>query len=208
MNAVDISVRSNIKEISKRLSNLANKQIAFASAQAITALAKKVQAAEKANIQKTFEKPKPFTLSAVGMRGATKASQTATVFVRPIAAKYLLPYEKGGQHALPGKALLNPKNIRLDQYGQLTRATLKRLKARSDVFIGPLKTQHGTINGVWQRLKATKGKPAHLKLLIRFGDALPVTKQLGYGAKAKAIVDRGFNREFGAALGRALATAR
>ncbi|MCP1376032.1 hypothetical protein [Dyella lutea] len=208
MNGIELSVRTNVKDISKKLSNLANKQLDFATAQALTTLAKQVQQGEKDNIRKTFKHPKPFTVNAVGVRGATKRTLTATVFVRPIAAKYLKPYEEGGRHVLPGRALLNPKDIRLDQYGQLTRATLKRLKARRDVFIGPMQTKHGTINGVWQRVKASKGQPGKLKLLIRFGDALPVTKRLGYAQRARTIIDRGFNRAFGAAMGRALATAR
>jgi hypothetical protein len=208
MSGVGISVRSNIKEISKKLNALAYKQIDFATALALTDLAKQVQAAEEENIKATFKHPKPFTVKSVGMRGATKRSLTATVFVRPIAAKYLEPYEDGGTHELPGKALLNPKDIRLDQYGQLTRATLARLKARRDVFIGPVKTASGIVNGVWQRTKAKRGVPSGLKLLIRFGDALPVNKKLNYGAHAQAVINRGFNAAFSAGLAKAMATAR
>lgn len=206
--AIGFSVRSNIKEINKSLSDLAYKQIDFATALALTDLAKQVQAAEKANIESIFKKPKPFTVNAVGMRGANKRNLTALVFVRPVAAKYLAPYEDGGVHALPGRALLNPKDIRLDQYGQLTRATLARLKARSDVFIGPVKTAHGNVNGVWQRVKPAKGKPGHLKLLIRFGDALEVTKRLNFGSTAAKVINQGFTVAFNAGMAKAMATAR
>jgi hypothetical protein len=205
---VDISVRSNLKQVTRQLSALAYKQVDFAAAQAINDLARQVAAAEQANIKEVFEKPKPFTVNAIGVKGATKRNLTAIVFVRPIAAKYLAPYEDGGRHELPGRALLNPKNIRLDQYGQLTRATLQRLKARSDVFIGPVNTKHGVVNGVWQRTKARRGVRAGLKLLIRFGDALPVGKRLGYGAKARDVVAKGWHAAFDRAMARALATAR
>ena len=205
---INFSVRSNVKEISKTLTALAYKQVEFATALALTDLAKQVQKAESDNIKATFKHPKPFTVNAVGMRGATKRNLTAQVFVRPIAAKYLAPYEGGGTHELPGRAVLNPKDIRLDHYGQLTRATLKRLKARPDVFIGAVKTAAGMVNGVWQRTKPKRGQPGGLKLLIRFGDALPVNKQLNYGAHAKMIIDRGFNMAFSRAMARAKATAR
>lgn len=208
MSAFEISVHSNIKEISRKLSALAYKQMPFATASALTMLAKEVQAAEKANIQQTFKHPKPFTVNAVGVRGATKASLEARVFIRPIAAKYLQPYEDGGAHVLPGHALLNPKDIRLNQYGQLSRGTLKRLKARADIYIGTIKTKHGDINGVWQRTKATKSDTSRLRLLIRFGDALPVNKRLEYFQRARALVGRRFNPVFGAAMAKALATAR
>lgn len=208
MSAFEISVHSNVKAISKSLSAMAYKQLPFATATALTMIAKEVQAAEKANIQRTFKHPKPFTVNAVGVKGATKSSLEARVFIRPIAAKYLEPYEKGGVHVLPGRSLLNPKDIKLNQYGQLSRGTLARLKGRSDIFIGPIKTKDGDVNGVWQRVKATKGNPSRLRLLIRFGDALPVDKRLEYFQRANALVKQRFNPVFGAAMARAIASAR
>jgi hypothetical protein len=217
---IDISVRANVKELSKKLSALANKQIGFATALALTAIAKEVQAEETRNIATTFKKPRVFTQRSVGMRGARKDTLTATVFVKPIAAKYLQPYEDGGVHVLPGKKLLNPKDIKLDSFGQLPRNVLEKLRARKDIFIGPVKAKSGTINGVWQRIPpkdgqkarrgraATAAQPGHLKLLIRFGDALAVNKRLNYRSRAQAIVDRRFKAVFGEAIGRALATAR
>lgn len=208
MPGVTISVRSNVKEITKKLSALAYKQVDFATARALTRLAKEVQAAEKANLQRTFKHPKPFTVNAIGMRGATKRTLEAKVFVRPTAAKYLRPYETGGVHVVPGRALLNPKDIRLNRYGQLSRGTMKRLRARPDIFIGPIKTVQGKIDGVWQRTKAVKGTPSRLRLLIRFGDALPVIQQLHYGERAKQIVQTRFNAVFGAEMAKAIATAK
>ncbi len=205
---IDVSVRSNVKAVSKSLSALAYKQLGFATATALTMLAKEVAVAESANIAATFKKPKPFTVKSIGVQGARKDNLAARVYVKPIAAKYLLPYETGGEHELPGRALLNPKNIRLDQYGQLTRSTLQRLKARSDVFIGPVKTSHGEVNGVWQRIPAKRGKRASLKLLIRFGDALPVNKRLNYRSGAQALVNARFAAVFSAAMAKAMASAR
>ena len=222
----DISVHANVKEISRSLSRLAHSQISFATAQALTALAKEVQADEIRNIATTFRKPKPFTQKSVGIQGARKDTLQAKVFVRPIAAKYLEPYEKGGAHVLAGRALINPKNIKLDSYGQLPRKALARLKARKDIFIGPVKTKSGVINGVWQRAyhrpKGSERGRSHqggevrrganttgrLKLLIRFGDALAVNKRLNYRSHARALIDRRFNALFSEAMGKALASAR
>ena len=207
-NPFDISVHANVQEISRSLSRLAHTQINFATAQALTALAKEVQADEIRNIATTFRKPKPFTQKSVGIQGVRKDTLQAKVFVRPIAAKYLEPYEKGGAHVLSGRALINPKNIKLDSYGQLPRKALARLKARKDVFIGKIKTSKGAVNGVWQRIPAKRKLPAHLKLLIRFGDSLPVKKRLNYQSRAQAIVDRRFNAVFAEAMSKALASAR
>ena len=166
------------------------------------------------------------------IKRATKGNPTAIVYVRDIAAKYLQPYETGGVHVLPGLALLNPKNIPLNAYGQLPRGILDKLKGRPDVFIGAVRLKNGdTISGIWQRptdtkrvtllnargkrlgklnrLKRTDDNPrGKLKLLIRFGNVLPVKKQLNYGKQARVIVNRYLAHDFDVALKKALATAK
>jgi len=205
---IEISVRADVKAISRRLSDLAQKQLRFATAQALTELVKEVRADESQNIAHTFNRPKKFTVNSIGAHGARKDTLTAKVYARPVAAKYLQPYEDGGSHFLPGRALLNPKNIKLDKNGQLPRRVLDRLNARKDTYIGKVKTKSGEVNGVWQRVLAAKGKSAHMKLLIRFGDALAVNKRLNYRSRAQALINRCFNAVFGAEMARALATAR
>ncbi|MET3654713.1 hypothetical protein [Dyella japonica] len=220
------SVRSNLKNLQASLHALAYKQLPFATAQALNTLAQRVQVAETGQLKATFRHPKPFTVNSVARRGATKRTLTATVFIRPIAAAYLTPYEEGGVHVLAGRALLNPKNIPRDRYGQLPRTLLKRLKARPDIFIGAVKTTHGIVNGVWQRPlrrapatvrshSRTTGAMARganrsgtLKLLIRFGDALPVTQRLHFGSTAQKVIDRGFDAAFREAMAHAVASAR
>lgn len=215
---LNISLRSNIKQEMRKLSAAMYKQLSFGTAKALTQLAKEVQADESLNLARTFPKSKSFTRNAVGMRGARKDTLTATVFVKPIAARYLKPYEDGGNHELPGTALLNPKNIKLDKFGQLPRNILAKLKARPDVFIGKVKTAGGEVNGVWQRIPAKKAgrrrgvareaQAAHLKLLIRFGDALPVNKHLNYRSRAQALINRRFKSVFSKSMADAMATAR
>lgn len=218
----DISVRSNVKAFNKLISGIERDQLPFATVLTLNELAKEVHADESENIGKTFNKPKPFTRKSVGMRKARKSDLEALVFVKPIAARYLNPYEEGGDHVLPGnsKAILNPKNLRLNQYGQLPRNILARLKARPDVFIGPVKTKHGEVNGVWQRIppkkvgRASRGaaqspnNAAHLKLLIRFGDAIEVKKHLNYRSRAKALIGRRVDVLLRKNMKAALATAR
>lgn len=222
MPAFDISIKSNLEEIQKKLRAFAYKQLPFATATALTAIAKRVQEAEVKNLSATFNNPSPFTLRSVRTIAARKSNPSACVFVMDKTAEYLTPYEEGGIHVLPSKALLNPKNVTLNQYGQLRKGTLAALKGRSDIFIGPVKTKNGIVNGVWQRTfiradQSIRGKSkvdrranttGRLRLWIRFGDALPVNKHLGYQSRAVVVVNRCFNEEMGRALAKALATAR
>jgi hypothetical protein len=149
------------------------------------------------------------------------------VYIKDIAAQYLKPFEDGGAHFLGGKrGLLVPINAATNQYGNLSRGTLAKLKGRPDVFVGAVKTKSGeSINGVWQRV-ATKsvisarvsgrgGKQVrlrklndteHLKLLIRFSDPKSVRQHLGWGRTAQATVRSFWRRDFDAAMRKAMAS--
>lgn len=192
---------ADLNDLSRQLRQL-QKQIPFATSQALTEVSRKIESAQRTAFQRHLENPTPFTVKAVGSVGARRDNLTAKVFVRDIAASYLEPFEFGGQHKLNGQALLNPKNVKLNKYGNLPRTKMATLKARPDVFIGEV----GDVNGVWQRRKPKKSRkekkrakrspngtrkerqkqPAP-KLLIRFANALPVSPSLGYMDRANAM---------------------
>lgn len=221
----ELSIKSNVAQIQKQLSALAYKQVPFASATAATNLAKEVAAAEVRNMQKVLDKPTPFTLRAVGVKAARKDLPIATIFVKDVAATYLDPYQFGGSNKLNSKALLDPVNARVNQYGNLPRNAIKKYLSMPGVFVGSVKTKKGeVINGIWQRPtirgnQKIRGKSSvpvgsntnnggRLLLLIRFKDAHPVTQHLDWFGVATKIVNGRFNKVFGAALAQAVATAR
>jgi len=213
---------AGIKELSAQLQSL-KKQIPFAAAQALTSVARKIAAAEKTAFQRKLENPTPFTVNSVGSAGARRDNLSAKIFVRDIAAGYLEPFEFGGAHKLNGKALLNPKDIKLNKYGNLPRNKLSQLKAKSNTFIGEI----DGVNGVWQRKAAKKGKKGKKrqkrsangtrrervkqrspKLLIRFGDALPVKPTLGYMDRAEMMATALMPVALSAAIDQALKSAK
>ncbi|NHB89594.1 hypothetical protein [Photorhabdus tasmaniensis] len=218
---------AGLKELSNKLTQI-KKQVPFATAQALTKVARQIEQAEKKAIERKLDNPTPFTVKSVGSVGASKNNLKAKVFVRDIAASYLTPLEVGGVHKLNSSALLNPKNIKLNKYGNLPRNKLQQLKAKPDVFIGEVTTsEHNSVNGVWQRKKARKGKKGKKrlkrspngtrrerkkqrppKLLIRFGDALPVTPILGYQERARKMADALMPQAMSQALDEAIKTAK
>lgn len=214
---------ASIRELPGQLQKL-QKQIPFATAQALTSVAREIQAAQKTALSRKLENPTSFTVNAVGSAGARRDNLVAKVFVRDIAAGYLEPFEFGGHHKLNSQALLNPKNIKLNKHGNLTRNKMSQLKAKPDVFIGDI----DGVNGVWQRRKPTKSKKGAKrrkrsangtrrpprqkkrapKLLIRFGDALPVHPVLGYRERAQAMAANLMQTELNRAIAAAMASAR
>lgn len=219
---------ADLKDLSRQLQWL-QKQVRFATARAITSTVRKIEVAEKENLRQKLDNPTPFTVNSVRSKGATRDNLSGKVFIMDTAAPYLEPFEKGGLHYLKEgrKAILNPKNIRLNKYGNLPKAKLQQLKAKPDVFIGKISTRYGEeVGGVWQRRKpqkvarnrkrkrspngtrAPRRKSRPPKLVIRFGDALPVTPVLGYQELAHNMASGLMKEEMSAALEQALKTAK
>ena len=212
---MNISFHHNYKQLEKSLSDTANKQLPFAMAQALTELAKNVRNANRDALHSVFDRPTPFTQNSVGFKPASKKTLTAEVFVKDIAAEYLEPYEFGGQNKLNSEALIKPVNYTKNQYGNVNRNTIKRLRGKSNIYIGKI----GGVNGVWERTPVQKNirkrkngivqqqKPK-LKLLFVFDDAHEATQHWGYFDRAQKIINRDFNKVFGKSLSRAIATSK
>ncbi|MHA0949553.1 hypothetical protein [Enterobacter ludwigii] len=215
---------ANLQDLRNTLGSI-RKQIPFATAQALTSVARQIEQGEKKGLQRKLQNPTPFTVNAVRSTAARKTYLIAKVFVMDIAASYLDPFEFGGLHKLNGKALLNPKNIRLNKYGNLSRNKLAQLKANPNDFIGTVTTKAGkSINGVWQRKKykkvgkrkkrspngirreARKQRPPNL--LIRFGNALEVKEHLNYFDRANKMAEALMPSALSQAMADAIRTAK
>ncbi|HBV2091144.1 hypothetical protein RZP29_12855 [Klebsiella quasipneumoniae subsp. similipneumoniae] len=216
---------ATIKDLSRQLQQL-KKQIPFAMAQAMTSTVRQIEQAEKTAIQRKLNAT-PFTVNSVKSKGATKNNLVAKVFVQDKIAEYLDPFETGGMHKLQHKAKLVPHGIRLNKYGNIPRNKLEQLKAKPDVFIGRAKVKGGGdgIDGVWQRKKPRNKRKSRRarspngtrqprlktrppKLLIGFGDALPVQAELGYISRAEMMAKNILPKELSKAIANALRTAK
>lgn len=203
-----ISVRSDIRGVARALDDFARKQLPFATAQAINATAQAVKLAEQENMRKVLDAPTPFTVNSVAIKRATKSNPVALVYVKPVAAAYLLPYEIGGTNKLNSQALLKPIGAKVNQYGNLPRNLVKRLTGKPNVFVGKVQTKGGLVDGVWQRSKQTRGKRAGLKLMVKFEDAHQATQRLDFRGVGKRTVAATFRAELDKAMAKALASAR
>ena len=142
-----LSVKADIRKVAKALDDVARQQLPFATAQAINATAEKVRLAERDNLLEVIDGPTPFTLNSVAIKRATKSNPGALVYVKPVAAAFLLPYEIGGKNKLNSKALLKPVGAKVNQYGNLPRNLVKRIASKRNAFIGKVQTKNGVVNG-------------------------------------------------------------
>ena len=210
-----ISIASDVRSQIRQVRDDHKKQIAFAMAKTVNELAKLAQAEEKKGLASFFDNPTPFTVNSVAIKYAKKGNPTATIYIRPLAARYIAPYEYGGKQFLGDKpADLVPISVAANQYGNLPRNTIKRYLNRKDVFLGKV----GSVYGVWQRptvQKARRGKGNKLsnntgkvRLLVAFADPVNTTKRLNFGARASAVVNRNVKQVFERQLAAAIASAR
>lgn len=223
-----ITVRVDVKEATRLLNDVARRQVPYAAARAVNALAFEVMRTERAAMPHIFDHPRPFTeRGTVVLQKASKSNPTAIIGLRPEVEKYLEPYEFGGHHVLPSKKgiLNNPKNLPLDAYGQVRPGTMARLAAArtapvgtgkkrrgrgtipaGSVFNGPPKNHPNSGDGFWMRV--TLNGVRHLVLLTRKGDDLLVHKHLNFRVRATQLVNARFTQVLSAELERALASAR
>jgi hypothetical protein len=216
---IAIDIRADLRPMQRAMMALGAKQVPFATSLALNDLAKGVAEEERDAVSETFETPTPFTRNAFRIEVATKSRPIAIVAAKDIQAQYLAPYVGGGARYLGAKrGMLAPRAVGLNQYGNLTKGKIQSLKARPNVFVGPVKTRSGRIiNGVWQRPTPGKGtrRGAHaapvrrpLKLLIQFEDTSQVRKRLPFQERARRYVQRNAGDAFALALRRAMATAK
>lgn len=218
-----LSINSNIRDQLRQVNAEHKRQIAFALVKTVNELAKIAQEEEKKGLASFFDNPTPFTVNSVAIKYAKKGNPTATVYIRPLAARYIAPYEYGGKQFLGAKpADLVPISVASNQYGNLPRNTIKKYLNRKDVFLGKV----GSIYGLWQRpyyrsANAAKGQSkksgkvnklsnttGRLKLLVSFHDPVNTQKRLNFGARANAVVSRNIKSVFERQLAAAIASAR
>ena len=116
------------------------KQVPFATARALTATAKAVELAEKAEIRQVFDNPVPFTQRGVGITPATKQKLVAVVFLKREQSAYLDAQIKGGarkrkpfearfskEQGQPVPSAVPGSGANLNQFGNLSKAQIERL---------------------------------------------------------------------------------
>ena len=211
---LNLSITSNIRDQIRQVSAEHKRQVAFALVKTVNELAKIAQEEEKKGLVSFFDNPTPFTVNSVAIKYAKKGNPTATIYIRPIAARYIAPYEYGGKQFLGSKpADLVPISVNANQFGNLPRNTIKKYLNRKDVFLGKV----GSTYGLWQRPTVQTGKrkvgktantTGKLKLLVSFHDPVNTQKRLNFGARANAVVTRNIKSVFERQLAAAIASAR
>ena len=216
-----LTVTHNLTQFKAQLASV-GKQERYAMAVALTRTAQAVRDETPARLDRTLDRPTPFTKRGVYVQRATAQKLEAVVGFMDAQAAYLRYQEEGGRRAPARRVIVLPSRIKLDAYGSIPRAEFMRLYLRAksdkratralsrrlgisskvDLFIGD--PGEGRPSGIWQRVAA-----GHLVPIVVFREAAvrykPRLGWVDWGLKqARARIATEYRR----ALQAALATAR
>lgn len=151
---LNIDVRSDIEEKVKSVAWGYRDQVPFALALALTRTGQEVKEAERAEMERVFDRPTPYTLNSLFLRKATKANLEAVVWLREgggkgsAAADYLAAEIGGGERKhkrlefhLRQKGILPPGMFvvpgpaaDIDSYGNVSRGYVTKMLSALRAF--------------------------------------------------------------------------
>lgn len=223
---MDIKIKG-FEELTKGLDAMQRKQIPFATMKAINETANEVKKAEDRKIKRVFKKPTKATQNSVIILYAKKTRLEATVKIkdRPFSGSnasinaYLNPHIYGGDRSRKGsekrlqsdnkmargKSLFPGQGIKLNKFGNITKAAMKRMMVGKNYF----SVKHGSKAanhlrpGIYLRLSKRRISP-----MVIYGDKATYQVRFRFYDVANKVIDKRLTRNFSKALDHALRTAR
>ena len=192
---MQIKVKANIKEFSKKVALLEKDLVPSAASRAINKTLEMLQLQQKTLQRKYLDRPKPTTQKAYFIRYASKRTLVGSLNIKDFAEEYLQYQIRGGFRYSDKK---NPVpiegNARLDQYGNI-RGRRRGLIKNKKQFIGEIKG----ITAVWERVGKYGVKPIILltENFARYETKFPFFRE------GQKFVDKHFKRQMRVAFARA-----
>jgi hypothetical protein len=216
---VTIKVKADFNPVRALLTGM-QKQLAFATAKALTMTANDVSGALRGEMERVFDKPATFTIrQGVGITSARKTDLRAAVFLKRKQAEYLQAQIAGGKRrrrpfeaqfakeqqgniatAVPGRGAV------LNAQGNLSKATIAKLgreartKKRGGVFYATLRDG---VSAIFKR----KGRNI-TPVLVFTSERATYRRRFDFFGVARKTVAANWQRNFDSALRSAIATAR
>lgn len=122
-----LSVTDQIESMSRWARVLASDQLPFATALALTQVARDATEVVTAELPKYLDRPTEFTRRAFRFQRADKRTLTSAVYAMDAQAKYLYWQVKGGVRQPNRVAQKLPTAVKLNEFGNIPRGEIARL---------------------------------------------------------------------------------
>ena len=224
---MQISVKSDVKELTRKLNRIQKKQIPYATEKALNDTAFDARAYVMKSMHRYLDRPRKTTVSTVRVKkahkkkglvakvgfpgkdrdlGTTKWAETpAEIMQRQIA---------GGTRRPKKKSLAVPtRHFKTNQFGNIPRNKINTMLANKDKFFSGIpKGIDGLKNaGIWERMPPNsrrKGGKGMIRMAIAWEPKAEYSKRFPFNRVVEASVKKTFRKNFDLQLKRALATAR
>lgn len=180
---ITVEIKSNQKELKKKLGMFGKKHLPQATANAINNIGVKVVNAERSQIQKKLDRPTPFTIKSVDMPPKFRAKPndlSALIFIKSIAQDYLKYVYQGGIERPKKSKIFAPVTSaggeRTNKFGNLMGLRGKKLDNRKDLFVNNDALWKREGDGGLKLLAVAKNFIKHRKLLDFFKIGIGVIK--------------------------------
>ena len=193
-----MAIQNNADSIKKTMAR-ERKNLEFATARALTWTGRDAKEAVEKSLPTRFDRPTAFTKRAVAAIPARRNKMYSRVLIKDTQAKYLNIQEEGGTRTPSGRALVVPVGIRLNRYGNIPRAGVRRALGRADTFSGVVRG----VGGIWQRQRN-----GSVKLLVAYESQATYQPRFNFRATTGRAAERVFPEKFAESFRQAMETAR
>lgn len=202
---MQVSVRTNVQEITKKLTRIQRRQIPFATMMALneTAFGIARQVMPKQAERKFDGGATAFTKRGFKYQKASKLNLESIVYIDKKQLKYMRHQVDGGVRRPNKKVILTPGyHAKINRYGNITRANRTKYLSKSDKYIV-------SDRGVYE-VKG-KGKSQQLKKVLNFVKQAKYSPKFHFYRMAEGYINnpiKGFNPRMSKHLARAIANAK
>ena len=220
---MQISVKTDVKELTKSLNRIQRKQIPFATSRALNTLAFDVRKTLQDGLDIHLDRPTPYTKRGVQVEKSTKKKLVAEVGFRSKSfgkgkgsttqASYMKRQIEGGTRKARSKAIPVPvpKNLKTNKYGSIVRGKIQKLLADKDKYFSGIPKGISDAPGIWQRMPANskRKKPGgKIRMVIAWEPKADYSKRFPFKRIVETTVRTNFSKRFDYELREALKTAR
>ena len=214
---MQISVKHDLKQMTKYLNKVEKKQIPFATTVALNDVAFGARTHLQRKAQQDLDNPTPWTLNGFRVVKANKRTLKALVYIAGSRGlpgqnqdrnKYMALQIQGGTRVpgqnTKGRAIVIPtKHVPRNQYGNPKgRGVAKRIAQSKRGFSGKI----DETAGIWQN--QGRGKNATTRLMFRYKDSVSYRPRFHFHRYGRAFVRQRFGEALSRAMAQALATGR
>ena len=217
---MQISVKNDIKQLTKDLNKVHSRQIPFAVSNALSTLAFDCRKTLQTILPDYIDKPTPFTTRSIQVKKASKKRLIAEVgfasktFGRlpknagTVPADYMSLQITGGTRQPKKQAIPVPtKHLRTNKYGSIPKGRISKLLADKDkYFSGTPKGLDKSAAGIWQRMG--KKKPGKIRMVVAWEPKADYQKRFPFKRIMTKTIKQNFRKRFDNSLRKALETAR